>query len=96
MAYATTVSKWGNSEAVRIPRDLLRAVGLSEGDMVKVSATSHGNIQITPERREHRRVKPDPSITYETLFEGYAPSGVLQEKSWGNDDMVGSEWKAWS
>ncbi len=32
------IRKWGNSAVVRIPADVLAAVGLKTGDLVKVSA----------------------------------------------------------
>lgn len=96
MAYATTISKWGNSEAVRIPRELLRSVGLREGDKVNISVAAQGGIHIAPECRKHRRVKPDPSVTYETLFGGFNPAFVSQGKPWGDEDLVGAEWEAWS
>ncbi len=96
MVHATTVSKWGNSEAVRIPRDILRAIGLRAGDKVKMSTTPQGGIHIMPECKEHRRVKPDPTITYEVLFGGYEPPTSLQGDPWASDDMVCAEWEAWS
>ncbi|AET88418.1 transcriptional regulator/antitoxin, MazE [Burkholderia sp. YI23] len=42
------ISKWGNSLAVRIPADLLRHTGLSEGDQVQVSLTVDGGISLRP------------------------------------------------
>lgn len=39
------VSKWGNSLAIRLSADLVRSLGLKEGDQVEVAAA-------TPERLE--------------------------------------------
>lgn len=47
------VSKWGNSLAVRLPKALVDALGLKEGDELNVVAASRGTIEI--ETREDRR-----------------------------------------
>lgn len=33
-----TISRWGNSLAVRLPRDTLEKAGLVEGDVLEISA----------------------------------------------------------
>ena len=38
----TTISKWGNSQGVRISSDILRSIGYSTGDEVIVTATERG------------------------------------------------------
>ena len=40
------VSKWGNSLAVRIPSDVARTLGLSEGDRVDAQLTVDGALMI--------------------------------------------------
>lgn len=50
-----TVGKWGKSLAIRVPLDVARAVGLSEGDSVEIEAVA-GDIRvkrhsISPERQ---------------------------------------------
>jgi antitoxin MazE len=43
MAKATsTVQKWGNSLAVRIPSDVARSAGIKEGQPVQISAQNSG------------------------------------------------------
>lgn len=44
------VSKWGNSLAVRLPVECVRAAGLQEGDCVEASVTPNGEITLAPER----------------------------------------------
>ena len=34
---ATTIARWGNSQAVRLPKDILARTGLHVGDKVSVS-----------------------------------------------------------
>lgn len=38
----TKISKWGNSQGVRIPNDILKSIGYRPGDEVNVSATENG------------------------------------------------------
>ncbi len=44
------MSKWGNSLAVRLPVECIRAAGLQEGDSVEASITPAGTITLAPER----------------------------------------------
>lgn len=38
----TTISKWGNSQGVRIPSDILKSAGYSVGDEVEVTTDDRG------------------------------------------------------
>lgn len=44
----TSVSKWGNSLAVRLPAEYARALGLSEGAAVDMSVTADGALRLAP------------------------------------------------
>lgn len=44
------VAKWGNSLAVRLPVECVRAAGLHEGDSVEASITLAGEIKLARER----------------------------------------------
>ena len=44
------VSRWGNSLAVRLPMECIRAAGMKEGDSVDASITPAGAIILAPER----------------------------------------------
>ena len=46
------VSKWGNSLAVRLPRNLVEALGLSPGDELEIIASEQGSITV---RRDQSR-----------------------------------------
>ena len=94
MSYATTISSWGNSEAIRIPKSILRSVGLRAGDKVNVGADSQGRIAITPAQTEHRRVRPQPGISYATLFSDYDPAHIPTGQ-WPDDHMRGAEFDSW-
>ena len=44
------LAKWGNSLAVRLPADCIRATGLRPGDTVDATVTPAGTITLTPDR----------------------------------------------
>ncbi len=44
------VSKWGNSLAVRLPIECIRAAGLKEGDSVEASIAATGAITLAPKK----------------------------------------------
>lgn len=68
----TTISKWGNSLGIRIPKSILNASGMKEMDDVTVSVEGN-NIIIT---------KAMPANIKE-LFEGYSGTEKLEEIDWG-------------
>ncbi len=42
------ISKWGNSLAVRLPMEYIRAAGLKEGDELNAEVTPLGEIRLIP------------------------------------------------
>lgn len=95
---ATRISSWGNSDAVRIPRSLLRLAGLKAGDDVDIVVNERSNIEIVPKAKSHRRVKPAKGVTFDSLFAGYESSDkpIDYSSPWLGDDLVGAEYEAWS
>jgi antitoxin MazE len=53
MQNETTVSKWGNSLAVRIPLAIARQASLSEGDCVTLALDGEGGIVLRPARKRY-------------------------------------------
>lgn len=47
------ISKWGNSLAVRLPRDVVRDAKLSEGDHVSLEVTNEQGVLVRPRRRKY-------------------------------------------
>ena len=95
----TTIRTWGNSEAVRIPRAILRLAKLGGGDRVAVDVNERGNIEISPIGQRHRRVAPKRGVSFSSLFKGYEPppnATATAGNAWPNDDLVGAEWDAWT
>ena len=49
----TTIQKWGNSYAVRLPKSTLRRLNLKAGHAVEIRETAHGRaFSITPVQRK--------------------------------------------
>jgi antitoxin MazE len=45
------LSKWGNSLAIRLPIEYIRALGLNEGDSVEAGITVDGELSLRPDKR---------------------------------------------
>lgn len=51
MTVQIQIAKWGNSLALRVPRDVAARAGLTEGARVDIEASGDGRIVITRSRR---------------------------------------------
>lgn len=81
MTSRVQISRWGNSLAIRVPRDIAARTGLTEGIRVDIAATADGTIvisrslrrfsldellkEMTPERQH--RLEDDPPRGAELL-----------------------------
>lgn len=74
MPHQTTVSKWGNSLAVRIPQNLARDARISEGDGLSLFLQSDGSIVLRANRRRYDLADLVSRIT---------PENRHQETDWG-------------
>lgn len=63
------VARWGNSLAVRLPADLVRRLGLREGDEIELHADETGYAV-----RRHPR--PDEVLAALRRFRGRLPAGA--------------------
>jgi antitoxin MazE len=71
--------KWGNSQAVRIPKSALDQAHLRSGDELEIEA-GEGRIVIKPANEK---------LTLEALVAGITPENRYQEQDWGRP--VGKE-----
>ncbi len=69
----STVAKWGNSLAVRVPRKLADAASLHRGSVVELSVVE-GALMVRPARPRYR---------LEDLLRGMTPRKRHREVSWG-------------
>jgi antitoxin MazE len=65
--------KWGNSQAVRIPKAVLEQADLREGDELTVRVKK-GCIELEPAK---------PALTLEQLLEAVTPQNLHREEDWG-------------
>lgn len=64
------VAKWGNSLAIRIPVDVVRALGLKEGDSVDLCALDDAKVALISERQRR-----DAATKELEKFRGWMPAG---------------------
>jgi antitoxin MazE len=69
-----TISKWGNSLAVRIPRAIAKQANLGEGDCVTLALDRDGGIVVRPTRRRYELSDLVARIT---------PSNRHRQTDWG-------------
>ena len=74
MRNETTVSKWGNSLAVRIPRAVAKESRLSEGDCLALNLDRDGSIVLRSARRRYELAELVSRIT---------PKNRHRETDWG-------------
>jgi antitoxin MazE len=74
MRNETTVSKWGNSLAVRIPQAIAKEARLSEGDCLALDLDRDGAIVLRSARRRYELSELVSKIT---------PGNRHQETDWG-------------
>jgi antitoxin MazE len=70
---------WGNSQAIRIPREMLDELRISEGDEVNLMV-ENGRIAVQP---------VNPKLTLESLVAAITPQNRHKELDWGKP--VGKE-----
>jgi antitoxin MazE len=75
----TQIVGWGNSQAIRIPRAMLDALQISEGDEVELMVED-GRLTVRP---------VTPKLTLESLVAQITPENCHKELDWGKP--VGNE-----
>lgn len=64
------VSKWGNSLAIRLPANLVKELGLREGDNVDLIPNAAGKIAVSPDERRRQAIERLRSLRFK-LPPGY-------------------------
>jgi antitoxin MazE len=75
MRNESTISKWGNSLAVRIPAAIAKQASLAEGDCLKLTLDPDGAIVLRPTRRRYELSELIAQIT---------PKNRHRETDWGS------------
>lgn len=75
----TSIGKWGNSLALRLPKNVVEEAGLSEGTAVDIR-TEDGEVIIAPTQRRRK---------LDDLLARFQPAHRRDETDWG--EPVGEE-----
>lgn len=73
------IAKWGNSFAVRIPADVLKALGLKEGDDINFCTLDDGRVAVISERQQRRA-----AIDRLKSFRGSLPADYVFDREEAN------------
>lgn len=74
------IAKWGNSMAIRLPKNALDSAGLREGDALDLVMEANGTFIMTPLKRRH---------SLEELVARITPDNRHDAMPWG--ERVGAE-----
>ena len=64
------VAKWGNSLALRIPAEVVRSIGIKEGDSVEACLTVDGGLTIRPATWDRKAFARELATARETMLMG--------------------------
>lgn len=70
----TELSRWGNSLAVRIPKETLKQANMREGDSLALTMAKPGEITL----RVHRKKR-----TLQEMVDAITPENIHGETDWG-------------
>jgi antitoxin MazE len=82
MRNETTVSKWGNSLAVRIPQAIARKARLSEGDCLALALNRDGSIVLRSTRQKYELSELVAGITSKNRHRETHWGGPKGKESW--------------
>jgi antitoxin MazE len=74
MRNQTTLAKWGNSLAVRIPQSIAKEAGLNEGDFLALGLGGDGSIVLRSTRKKYE---------LSDLVSRITPKNRHRETDWG-------------
>jgi antitoxin MazE len=77
------IKKWGNSLAVRLPKDVTQSLHLHDGSPVELEIKD-GALVIRPRQRPQRG-----NVTLDQLLTGVTPASIHHDTDWG--EPVGGE-----
>ncbi len=73
------IAKWGNSLAIRIPADVVRALELKEGDSVDLCALDNGQVAVISERQRRQE-----AVAKLRAFRGWMPPDFVFDRDEAN------------
>ena len=82
----STLTNWGNSQGILIPKRICEDAGLRIGDSVIIDVKDGDILMKRPDKPRYQRRR---KVTIEELFEGYDGDYHPEETDWGTP--VGKE-----
>jgi antitoxin MazE len=73
------VARWGNSLAVRLPRAVVKALGLEEGDAIEIHVAGSRTLEV------ERRPAPKELLRRLRRFRGRLPKGFRFDRLEANE-----------
>ena len=73
-----TISKWGNSQGLRFPKEIMQAMGLSAGDKVSIR-TEDRKVIIEPVKNERKKI--DIRDLVEKIPQEYTPEELFDTRA---------------
>ncbi|MEW6512561.1 MAG: AbrB/MazE/SpoVT family DNA-binding domain-containing protein [Pseudomonadota bacterium] len=64
------IARWGNSLALRLPAEVVRSIGIKEGDSVQASLTADGGLAIRPAKWDRKAFAREVADTRDTMAMG--------------------------
>ena len=80
----TTISRWGNSQGLRIPKAFLDTLGLKENDQVEISCQDD-SITIRKSKSPHRTLEDRLTAFYGMPLDQISPT-IQYEVPWGGPE----------
>jgi antitoxin MazE len=77
----TTVQKWGNSLAVRIPRNISKDTNVIEGSSLEI-VVKDGNIILSPSKKEYSLKKLLADINEQNIHEEISTGDRIGGEIW--------------
>jgi antitoxin MazE len=79
---STTVSKWGNSLALRIPREVAEAAHWTEGTAVRFRVEEGGSVTVAPRRPRYELSELLARVTPENRHEPVEWGPPVGDEAW--------------
>ncbi len=74
------IQKWGNSDGIRIPRNILKSLNIKTNDILNIEEVNKKIIISIPEKKK---------VSLEEKFKEYKGKNLSKDFSW--DESVGKE-----
>ena len=75
------ITKWGNSLAVRIPAELIKEIGVKEGDQLQAHWGTDGTLNLRPAKWSRKAFAKELTQHMQQLPQGSSVMDVLRQEA---------------